>query len=336
MKKVIMEKLLHTYKELDPNVQKVDKYSGESVLYAERASEHMTKYWRDPQHFNGTREAIDLTRVYKYFKSLSNEIQNSAKFFIDLKGEGLTPEESQKIVEETPFIMPYESCFLQFDTGDVVLNMIVLDDNETDVDVRKSIEDEADIQHGIFHIAMFPYIVADNIFIFDPNIYTFRFNQDDSYTFWLDETEENPFGKFVDTQADASGMYQNKSLNQWTTNMSSMLITFFLLMHYPQITKTKKVKGIKPRPFVESRSRYKHSELMSKPTWEHKTLVLDLYGNDTDTNGTTNGARSKGTAFHSVRKHLRRLPNGRHTFVKAHFRGAKEIGIIQKDYEVRT
>ena len=43
---------------------------------------------------------------------------------------------------------------------------------------------------------------------------------------------------------------------------------------------------------------------------------------------------ASGTAFHSVRKHIRRLADGRNTFVKAHFRGAKSVGMVSKDYEI--
>jgi hypothetical protein len=50
--------------------------------------------------------------------------------------------------------------------------------------------------------------------------------------------------------------------------------------------------------------------------------------------GESTGQRSKGTALHSVRKHIRRYKTGKTTFVKAHFRGSKEIGILTKDYEV--
>ena len=108
------------------------------------------------------------------------------------------------------------------------------------------------------------------------------------------------------------------------------------MMSFPQITQQQKVKGVSPR-VLESPAKYKFSELVRRPTWEHKTLVLDMY--DRQSSGSTkgkNGKRSSGTAFHSVRKHLRRFPNGKHNFVKAHFRGSKESGVIQKDYEVRA
>jgi hypothetical protein len=62
-------------------------------------------------------------------------------------------------------------------------------------------------------------------------------------------------------------------------------------------------------------------------------LKLNMYDN---AGGGSKGGntRSAGTAFHSVRKHLRRLPNGKHTFVKAHFRGSKEVGVVSKEYKI--
>ena len=58
-----------------------------------------------------------------------------------------------------------------------------------------------------------------------------------------------------------------------------------------------------------------------------------MYGNKNTKLGAA-GSRETGTAFHSVRKHMRRLPNGRTTFVKAHFRGSRDFGTISKDYEL--
>ena len=104
-------------------------------------------------------------------------------------------------------------------------------------------------------------------------------------------------------------------------------------LQFPEITEQKDVKG-RPNTTIGHRKLRKHtkSELRSLPSYEHKTLVLNMYDNDTG-NGSGSG-RSKGTAFHSVRKHIRKYKDGKTTFVKAHFRGSKDVGIVSKDYKI--
>ena len=73
--------------------------------------------------------------------------------------------------------------------------------------------------------------------------------------------------------------------------------------------------------------------MLFKPKYEHKILKLNLYDNATNEGSEANG-NGKARSLHAVRKHLRRLPNGKLTWVKAHFRGNREVGIITKDYEI--
>ena len=331
MKKIILEKLLHSYKGLDPNAETptTDYIDGQLCKSYKKANHFFAENNRLPSHITSANQ--DPFVLHSFYKGLSKHIQESAKFYVDLNGETLTKEEAEKIASEVIYVLPYQSTFVQFDTGDVIINMMVMEDTDTDVH-----ELDGTITKGMYRVMMFPFNKLDNCFVYDPNIYTFKFHDDGSYTFWLDEdSTTNPFASIIDVSADATGMYTNKSLNAWAQAASELLITFFTMLHYPQITNTKSVKGVKPQ-HLQSRSRYKASELRGKPTWEHKTLVLDLYGNEGGSNTTSNGQRSSGTAFHSVRKHLRRLPDGKHIFVKAHFRGSKDVGVVQKDYQIRT
>jgi len=331
MNKLILEKLLHSYKGLDPNAETptTEYIDGELCKSYKKANRFFINNFRLPLHL--TYASQDPFVLHSWFKGLSKHIQESAKFYVDLKGESLTEEEAAKIAREVIYVLPYESTFVQFDTEDVIINMMIIEDMDTDVH-----ELDGTITKGMYRAVMLPFNRLQNCFVYDPNIYTFKFHDDGSYTFWLDEdSSTNPFADIIDTSADENGMYTNKSLNAWAQSASELLITFFTMLHYPQITSTKSVKGVKPQ-HLESRSRFKTSELRGKPTWEHKTLVLDLYGNQDNNNSTSGGKRSSGTAFHSVRKHLRRLPDGKHTFVKAHFRGSKDVGVVQKDYQIRT
>jgi len=261
MNKLILEKLLHTYKNLNPNAEKpITEYvDGELCHSYKKANRFFVENFNLPLHLtNGNQDPFIL---HSYFKGLSKHIQESAKFYVDLRGESLTKEEAEKIASEVIYVLPYQSTFVQFDTDDVIINMMVIEDTDTDVH-----ELDGTVTKGIYRVIMFPFNKLQNSFIYDPNIYTFKFHDDGSYTFWLDEdSTTNPFANFIDVSADASGMYTNKSLNAWAQTASELLITFFTMLHYPQITNTKSVKGVKPQ-HLESRSRFKTSELRGKRT----------------------------------------------------------------------
>ena len=79
--------------------------------------------------------------------------------------------------------------------------------------------------------------------------------------------------------------------------------------------------------------RFNNSEFLRKPKYEHKVLRLDLFG-DTNSNGNISTGESGSRAFHAVRKHIRQYSDGKITFVKAHFRGSKDVGVVTKDYEI--
>ena len=80
---------------------------------------------------------------------------------------------------------------------------------------------------------------------------------------------------------------------------------------------------------------FKNSAYREKPQYEHKELIISMYDDSSKTKGGMNTTgRSAGTRFHSVRKHPRKLGTGKVTWVKAHFRGSKEEGILFKDYKV--
>ena len=360
MNKIVLEKLLHTYKLIDPNDKKVyeveiDNEGRERRVFRQFARE-FAQNWAFPSHINldALGDEADGRHWFHYFKSLANQIQQSQKFYVDLTGDILTDVEFERIQPDIHHILPYKDCFFQFKTkaqfteherkdgvnlaninqqyiDTSIVNLVVMEDEQTKVH-----NPDGSIDKGLFHISMFPYDAAENQFIFDPNIYSLKYHEDGSYTFWLEERQElNHWAVMVDKTSNPDGQYINPALNDWVQQASNHLCTFFAMMSFPQITHQKKVKGISPK-IIQSPARYKFSELAKRPTWEHKTLVLDMYDRQSSGGKSKGGKRSSGTAFHSVRKHLRRLANGKHTFVKAHFRGSKDSGVVQKDYEVRA
>lgn len=317
MNKLILEKLLHTYKTFD-------------TKHTKDPNAVFKKSWVMPDHIEP--DTLGLEVMHSWYKMLTRSIQLSQKFYVDVKEDHLTEEEADKISNEVIFCLPYEMCFMQVDAGDIVINMVVCD-MLWDATEKEIAEANPKLQ-GQYSVSSIPYIKSEDAFVFDPNLYLMEFYTDSTFKYELNEDEDsNPFAYCTDFSSDSEGMYTNRSMQRWASSISTCLVTFMLMMHFPQITATKQVQGVKPQ-VLESRSRYKASDLRAKPTWEHKTLKLDLYGGESGT-GCSNGNRSEGTRFHSVRKHLRKLKNGKHTFVKAHFRGSKDVGVVQKDYEVK-
>ena len=151
----------------------------------------------------------------------------------------------------------------------------------------------------------------------------------ENYTFWL---KNFPEGRII-TGPDSNDAYTNSSLNEWTAHISQCIVQLNVLLTYPEIADTKDVLG-RPNNTVghTQLKNLKDSTLRNRPKYQHKTLKLDMYGEPSG--GEASGHRSKGTAFHSVRKHIRRYKTGKTTFVKAHFRGSKDVGVLTKDYEV--
>ena len=292
-----------------------------------------------PLHFNHEDfSQVPADILQSYYKSMSVEIQKAAKFYIDGRDERnvLTMEETQKIITAMPVFAPYKVCFVQLDTEETILNVLI----------HESPENTQDSDEPIYFMTNIVYIKADQMFSHDYAQYAFTFHRGETfvegmgkkgrivtaedYTYWI----KGHFEEFIITNPDAEGMYTNPSLEAWTQLTSSVFITLNILLNYPEITESKEVRG---RPNTTTGhgkvKKLSHSILSSKPSFEHKTLKLDMYGNN-EGEGSNAGGRSSGTAFHTVRKHIRRLPNGRNTFVKAHFRGSKDVGMVSKDYEL--
>jgi hypothetical protein len=184
-------------------------------------------------------------------------------------------------------------------------------------------------------VMLMPYAKSTGKFHMDYCAYDMTWHPDGSYTFWINK--RNKFLDFIDLESDRNGQYVNTTLNNYIAVANEIIFELCLRLQYPTIVDTIDTKGTPPsdRYSEVAPKQYKTSTFFRKPTWEHKTLKINMYGNK-DTKLGKAGSRESGTAFHSVRKHMRRLPSGKTTFVKAHFRGSREFGTIDKDYELVT
>ena len=290
-----------------------------------------------PEHWNTKKGFLPLEQARLYFQKASKDIQQAMKFYIDARDtkNDLSPVEMEKVVEDMKIYLPYKSCLIQFETNECIYHVLVGNDGEK----------TADTEQDIITALMFYYQKSGNHWGHDFCSYGYTYHHKEEmspylnrlvskedYTFWL---KNFPDGCII-TDPDSNDAYTNPSLNQWTSHISMVIVQLNVLLTYPEIADTKDVLG-RPNNTVghTQLKNIKDSTLRTRPKYQHKTLRLNMYGEPSG--GESKAKRSEGTAFHSVRKHIRRYKKtGKKTFVKAHFRGSKDIGVITKDYEVMT
>lgn len=303
--------------------------------------------WRktfiQPSHVMGgystVTEKMPAKVMHDFLKFHANRIQQSMKFFIPHvdKDNNLSEDELIKLGSDLKMFLPFHSTFVQQEseaelqyqaTGEIgtqkVIQNVYLED--------AGFVDDEDSQ--IFKGNISLYIKDSNDFYFDPNDYYFSYRENGDYTFWL--PDGSPFKNYTDLRSEYhNGQYNNETLNAMVNSLVATHYTLVLLLNYPQIVNKQDVLGITPAnaskvPFSR---KFTMSEFLRKPKYEHKVLKLDLFGtNDTSSKGGTGESGSR--AFHAVRKHIRQYSDGKITFVKAHFRGSKDVGLVTKDYEI--
>ena len=156
---------------------------------------------------------------------------------------------------------------------------------------------------------------------------------DGSFYYRFKVPDEYKFIDIMDTEVNENKNYTNSYLNGWFNTMVTAHMILCVLLEYPSLTHETNVVGKKPAVYPLAK-KTNYSSMRERPAWEHKVLEIDLYGEkEASANGVANGGSPK--AFHSVRKHLRRLPDGKKIFVKAHFRGSRQIGVINKEYKFK-
>jgi len=285
-----------------------------------------------------------------YLKSLSKSITQAQKFYIDARGNKmLNNKEIIAVLHDLDFYCPYPETFLQLETDELVIQIFALDLEEIDpnrknqvyIDTEKEVIDGKKISF-VLNI----YDKEIKKILLDGNIYTLQFQKDNisslvknmdgigahGYTYWV---EDSKWKDMLDLSTDSNNQYANESLNTWAQYIDMYWTLFMIYLKYPQIAKPKNVNGRKPIWHDIGMRNFKNSAYREKPQFEHKELVISMYDNEYTSESNATG-RSGSTRFHSVRKHPRRLSNGKITWVKAHFRGSKEHGVLFKDYKVST
>jgi len=302
----------------------------------------------------------------KKLKEFSDEIQRAGKFYYDSSyyEHIISEEDFSKLCQEVPQVLPYESTFLQ-----VAAPHAYYDGMTYNILIKEVTEDSTAIRnaksHGHFNeankyfsLTCFTYFHNRKVFNFNPitmhyclgvhgsvqkdenaitNIDDYaKKTVDVPFTFWIDHEcyENKDWQDFYDDSEDENGVLSNPMLNTEVSIYGGMLQMLFVLLAYPQLCKQEEVRGKKPMVFG-SMTPFKDSELRRKPTWEHKTLVVNLTQEEKQIIDEARESGVQGKRFHAVRSHVRRLASGKMTIVKSHFRGDKSLGVIQKDYKIK-
>ena len=285
---------------------------------------------------------INYNKLGEFLKVCSEGISQAHKFYIQHESDGLTNDELEKVGNDVKMMMPYENTFIQWNKKTMVeaIEPETYESKHMEKNLTYNLwcyERETGENETLTTCAVFIYDHDGGMFHSDYTFYDMHWdNETGDYTYWIHE--KSPFKEFIDTDSDSNGVYMNRTLNMNVQLCSDIIFRLNLLLQFPTICDTDNRKGLAPtnRPTFLDPRKFKQSTMNAKPTWEHKVLKINMFENSTGLISSKNTSRSSGTKFHGVRKHLRKLPTGKHTFVKAHFRGAKEHGVITKDYEINN
>tara|TARA_R100000231_G_scaffold99477_1_gene74132 strand:- start:489 stop:1559 length:1071 start_codon:yes stop_codon:yes gene_type:complete len=354
MNKLVLEKLIHAYQLMEQDGPlEADGKEMTNSTYA------FLKHFGIPPFIDSINKGQDVglsgKEIHATLKAISHEIQQAGKFYNDQRflKDVIDYEQLQKIMPEVPLILPYEKTFLQVDTDYGILNLLIIEHEKEEITYMKGDGDKTiklwkneheyeekytkDVDISLScTVVCIPYLPDQNCFMYDPIPTNFMFHLDSdknlgSYSYWLLH-EDLEISKYCDLTQDEHNRYTNKYWDQSRNAIADIMYNYFVMMHYPNLADQAEVKGIKPN-IIRGKSKYKASELRMKPAWEHKTLKISMTQQEREM-FETGRMYSSGKKFHSVRKHIRRLSNGKHTIVKSHFRGDKSKGVIQKDYKV--
>lgn len=311
MNNIALQKLIHLYQ--DPNLEY------KLAFPAHWKSEYRVRMKTQKSLINENTGQI-VEEVTPYFKEISELAQKHSKFYIDMRDErnALTNEEVVKLYRDMKVYSPYDSFLMQIETENLVDHVHILN---SESDPEGKLDDQ-------IIATRYVYDKAGDRWAHDFNSYEFTRLPNDEDGF--------PFSINILNDKLREYIYIDERLTMWLEGVMTAYAILNIHLQFPEISKQEDVKG-RPNTTIGHHRLKKHtkSELRNLPSYEHKTLVLNMYD---DNYGNGNGKRSSGTAFHSVRKHIMKIGRGKNkgkpTFRKAHFRGSKDVGVISKDYKI--
>ena len=267
-------------------------------------------------------------------QNLSKDITQAGKFYLNVKPEEeLTQKEIKDCIQDIRIYCPYPKTFLQYETPDFVFNLLA-----TEVMTEAANEEDAkqyEIESGLHRDTAFHTVIDFNLNVWSKEqkafqtdlsttrIYFHKDSEDDMGCRYQHEVLPNFWSKVSVQDHPAAETFRGSCFSIW--------LAFMCYMQYPQIATPNEKKGRANQWFDIPMKKHSASEYRNKPTFAHIEVDIKMF--ESHGNVQSNG-KTEGKALHSVRKHLRTYSTGKKTWVKAHFRGSKEYGIVTKDYNV--
>ena len=357
MNKLVLEKLLHLYK-LVPEKTNVDleiNYDNEGNKSWNQADDKWLNFVNATllPEWKTKKVTMEKQRTKTYLKKVSDQIQQSGKFFADLSylKELLSDDDLMKLFTELPVVLPYQwtffqctdlftvgdfTSFAQYNSADFKKNTKKLKEetNEQKLTMNYLLHQE-NIDEPIIRVFDFVYHTDVNKFQLDPVSYQIDLTDPNDYVkkfFYTYDPDLNQNGGFANQYIN-NGEFVTQNWDNHIHKMVLDIAALIVMLAYPQLSTTKDVGGKRPVA-LDSSAKYKVSELRKRPAWEHKVLNLNISDEEKRIIENERANPSKSKRFHAVRSHVRKLASGKITLVKSHFRGNKDLGVIQKDYKI--
>ena len=323
----------------------LSEHSDLQNIYDTKNDAKYLKKHRFRNYYIGTEDKDEIYKLQKHQKkfdkahllsssAVQKSLHNSEKFVLDhelLETFGGI-NVLQKYAKDIKPFLPYPETFVQIKSKTEATTQLLIKE-----------------QDGYFLITQSLFNNQTKTLHSDPNLY--GWNMDDYETWddllvkpdaWKRSREKYAF------VPDLKNMKCDQDLWRFTTIsakeaadhefskmiFSSFSILFFLnfVLTYKNISKQTTYAGRNKNTIFIPKT-YKSSDILTAPSYEHKTLEIELE-NDKHHDNSFGTMDYKPRKYHLVRAHLRKLASGDITLVKYHSRGDANLGVITKDYKI--
>ena len=310
----------------DPTAEYYDKDTGQFLKVNQ-----MSQYQKD----NAVNFTIPPKLMKKAMQNLSYDITQAGKFYLNVKPEEeLTQKEIRDCIQDIKIYCPYPKTFLQYETPDFIFNLLA-----TEVMTEAANEEDAkqyEKETGRNRDTAFYTVIDFNLNVWSKEQKAFQTDLSQTRIYFYKD-QDSPLGVKYDSEVLSNFWsdvteHNHPAAETFRGSCVSIWLAFMVYIQYSQIAEKKEKKGRGNVWMDIPMKKHSLSEYRRKPTFAHIEVDIKMYE---ESHGNVQGnGKTEGKALHSVRKHLRTYSTGKKTWVKAHFRGSKEYGIVTKDYNV--
>jgi hypothetical protein len=118
--------------------------------------------------------------------------------------------------------------------------------------------------------------------------------------------------------------------------LRTYIMHFIAMQNMQSLLRQRRHNGLTPEFLVAEakRKRPKHKKKRKLPHFEHFVIELEVDAPEPGQSNITRAPHRK--RQHEVKRHMRTCKSGKVVWVKEHWRGDKNLGVIRKDYEMTT